>query len=385
MKRKGYDLHRVTGLIVRRLLGTMSGEEQEEYERMMKEPGLFGEAAGITDLSGTALKPDFGAARRRERAYREFRRYAGRKRPSLAGYCLRIASMAILLLAAGGGIYWLSQPTTPVALVQEIAPAQSKAYLFLADGSRVDLSKGADHICVYENNVAVCDSGVIEYDRLSGDGSQDVTYNKICVPRGGEYRLVLSDGTGIWINAETELKYPIRFGSGKREVFLKGEAYFEVKRDTSHPFVVHTSGGIVTVLGTEFNVRDYSDEEGVVTTLVKGKVEYRTERSHVILNPGYQSVDINHEILVQRVHVEEYAGWKDGKYIFFDESLEHLMSYVERTYDVSVFFTNETIKELRFSGDLQRYDRVELFLRYLESVGDVQFSVQDKTITIYKK
>lgn len=386
MKRKGYDLYNVVDLIVRRLLGGLDEKEKEEYERMMNESGLLKHTEEITVLPRLAMQPEPEGEKRRVRAYLKFRHNTQKRNLSILKSGLRVASVVLFLFAAGGGVYWFSrQAAVTSPYTQEIVPAQSRAYLYLADGSCVDLSQGAENVRIFKNNITVCDSGLLKYGGSEEKGGEDAAYNKICVPRGGEYRLILSDGTGVWINAGTELKYPVLFGEGIREVYVNGEAYFEVKKDTSRPFVVHTSRGAVKVLGTEFNVRDYIDEQRVVTTLVKGKVEYRTDHSHVVLNPGFQSIDINNKISVQRVNVEEYVGWKDGKYTFFDESLENLMRYVERTYDATVFFTNDAIRSLRFSGDLQRYDRVELFLRYLESAGDVRFDIQHKTITVYKK
>lgn len=383
MKRKGYDLHQVAGLMIRHILGMADETEWEEYGRMCQETGLLWEKDEKDDLVESAFRTDISLDKRRKEAYRRFRRYTQvRKRPVIY-YWRRVVAVATFFLAIGGGVYYFSGDIADDNLyIQEVAPAQARAYLLLSDGSRVDLSAGTR---IYEDNIAVCDSGKLEYRQQTKNRKHPEACNQIFVPRGGEYRLVLSDGTKVWINAESELKYPVQFGKGRREVFMKGEAYFEVEKDSTHPFIVHTSRGAVQVLGTEFNVRAYEDEAKVVTTLVKGSVEYHTSGSRVVLKPGFQSEDAGREVLVRRVDIEQCVGWKDGKYIFFDESLENIMRYVERTYDVEVFFTNDAVKKLRFSGDLKRYDRVELLLRYLESGGDVCFNIQSRTITVYKK
>ena len=171
---------------------------------------------------------------------------------------------------------------------------------------------------------------------------------------------------------------------------MSGEAYFKVAHDASRPFRVHTSKGVIEVLGTEFNVRDYAEEKKVETTLAEGSVAYRTVgqgrvKLTIYLKPGYQVVDDGNKLEKRQVDIERIISWKDGKYTFYDKTLEELMAYLERTYDVEVFFMNESVKGLRFSGDLQRYDKVELFLAYLEQGGDVRFSVQGRTITVYRK
>lgn len=385
MERKGYHLDQVVAVIMRHLLQT-DGHEEKEYGQLIREPGLLEHPEELEEVVKTALLPDEATKQRREQAYRQFRRHIRRNKPSIPLLLKRIAAVALLLLTIGGGIWWLSEPTgLPALYPYAIAPAQSKAFLVLSDGSRVDLSASAEYHLLQKDHVTVCDSGILEYDRSMEQAPQRLTFNQIYVPRGGEYHLILSDGTRIWVNADSELKYPVRFGQNEREVYIRGEAYFEVAKESDRPFLVHTSQGTVKVLGTEFNIRDYSDEPAVVTTLVKGAVEYCTATSAVNLKPGFQTVDANGEVSVKKVNLEEYVGWKDGNYIFFDENLESLMRYVERTYDVHVFFAQEEVKKLRFSGDLQRYDRVELFLRYLEKGGDVRFDVNQRTITVYKK
>lgn len=386
MRRKGYDLDEVVDLIVRHFLGELDENEQKKYRRMTDELELGESTDELKGFLQVGSSSDDESRKRRERAYRRFRQHTHKHRPISQSFWLQIAAVAVLLIAVGGSIYRVARnhPESTFSR-QDIFTAQSKAFLVLADGTSIGLDRGNDDARVYENNVAVCDSGLLAYKRSQEPETETIVYNKVCVPRGGEYRLVLSDGTGIWINADTELKYPIRFGSGTREVYVRGEAYFEVTKDTLRPFVVHTSRGSVKVLGTEFNVRDYDDEQAVVTTLVKGNVEYRNNDSYVVLNPGDQAIDADDKISLGRVNPEEYVGWKDGKYIFSNETLANLMKYVERTYDVTVFFANPDVRDLRFSGDLQRYDRVELFLRYLESSGDMRFEVRNRVITVYKK
>lgn len=201
--------------------------------------------------------------------------------------------------------------------------------------------------------------------------------------------LVLTDGTKVWVNADSRLKFPVRFREDHREVYLlSGEAYFEVERDESKPFLVHTSRGCVKVLGTEFNVRDYPEEHRVVTTLVNGSVQFTgKDKKKVVLEPGFQVVadSLTGTWDVREVNLKEYVGWRNGLYVFSHLTLEELMRVIERNYDVTVFFANEECKRLVFSGDLQKYETVEHFLRFIETGGDVRFVVKERTITVYKK
>lgn len=233
------------------------------------------------------------------------------------------------------------------------------------------------------------DSAVVSYAGLEKTDESKAVFHELNVPRGGEYLLVLSDSTRVWVNADSRLRYPVRF-EGKREVYLlAGEAYFDVVRDEEHPFVVHTSRGQVKVLGTEFNVNTYDKEAGVVTTLVEGSVQFAAPgkaAKSVVLKPGDQLLTgEGNDWQVREVNVAEYIAWKNGEYVFNHQTLENLMKIVERNYDVTVFFTSEECKSLRFSGDLKKYDKVEKFLQFIETGGDVRFVIKDRTITVYKK
>ena len=202
--------------------------------------------------------------------------------------------------------------------------------------------------------------------------------------------LTLPDGTKVQLNSKSTLLYPQEFTGDSRSVFLLGEANFKVKPDKKRPFIVKSNDLQITALGTEFNVRDYPDEHQVVATLVNGSVQFSDKNKsgrQVILQPGFQVVvdSLRRDWEVRKVNLEEYVGWRNGLYVFSHLTLEELMKIVERNYDVTVFFANEECKKLVFSGDLQKYEKVEYFLRFMETGGDVRFVVKDRTITVYKK
>lgn len=265
-----------------------------------------------------------------------------------------------------------------------IAPGKSKAFITMGNGERIELGSTKQELQEADGTRLSFDSTLIAYQGLSG--SKQPVYNTIDIPIGGEYQLLLADGSKVWMNADSKLRFPVSFCGAQREVFLEGEAYFEVKEDKQHPFIVHTSRGAVEVLGTHFNIRDYSDEAKVVTTLVNGRVAYRSSKQkseRIVLQPGYQVEDREGSPLVPHsVNVEMYVGWKDGKYIFENRTLEEIMQILSKWYDIVVFYRGERVKNLHFTGDLERYKNINDFLEFLEVGGDVRFTIKGKTLII---
>ena len=214
--------------------------------------------------------------------------------------------------------------------------------LILADGKRVPLGGSGRQIQ---------DHGVsgIKDDSLQGltyvqakaldEKVTVVLYNTLKVPTGGFYQLELSDGTRVWLNAESELRFPVQFGTGEREVYLKGEAYFDVRKDVARRFIVHLKESNVTVLGTSFNIKAYGDEDYIYTTLVEGKVRFTSEKEHeeVTLRPGMQSV-LNlksGKTELKEVEVEQFTAWRQGRFVFPSTTLGDLMCQLKRWYDIS--------------------------------------------------
>ena len=388
MKRKGQNIIEVTQLIIRAFLNDLSEEERERYERLIDEPDFLNNVKELNDkeyiLSELKKEPRFPS----EAAYGKLEEYMHKStRQRRIKRISWSAAVAVLLLVGTG--YYLFQINSAIPEKQEMAivPMTAKAYITLADGIRVDLMEPKrENIEEKDGTLITRDSACIVYGQQKM--VTEIIYNELRVPRGGEYMLVLSDGTRVWVNADSRLKFPVQFTGKNRDVYLlNGEIYFEVTRNGDHPFRVHTSRGMVTVLGTEFNVRDYADEREVVTTLTKGSVRYQENEKVVVLQPGEQVAanKTDGNLSVREVNLMEFTGWKDGQYVFYNQTLEVLMRNIERMYDVTVFFVNPEVKQLRFSGDLQRYERVERFLHYIETGGDVRFVVKDKTISVYKK
>ena len=207
-------------------------------------------------------------------------------------------------------------------------------------------------------------------------------YNTIIVPRGGEYVIQLSDGTKVWLNAESELRYPVSFGDGERGVYLTGEAYFQVERNESHPFTVTSGDHRITVLGTEFCVRAYKDESRILTTLEKGRVSVNSGMESVQLIPGEQSSVEGSLIKVESVDTQIYTAWRNKKYIFQEQSLGEILNTLSRWYDMRVSFDEDEFKNYRFTGELMKYSSINDFLKKLEELEKVSFKIDGRVVNV---
>ena len=266
----------------------------------------------------------------------------------------------------------------------QIRPGHRNAILELADGKVYNLTNleygGNNRI---SENIIV-DSCCLDYLRPDTLIPVALAWHKVIVPRGGEFQISLEDGTRVWLNSESTLKYPEVFTGTTREVFLEGEAYFEVTPGNK-PFIVRSTYGNVYVHGTSFNVKSYKEEEKTYTTLVSGKVSCTYENQEIELQPGEQAITSKHEAMEKRkVNVAEYIGWKDGLYIFKRRSLGSIMNELARWYDIEVVYKDEGLKNILFTGNLKRYDTINTFMKIIKRSGDINYRIEGKTIILYK-
>ena len=268
-------------------------------------------------------------------------------------------------------------------------PGTSKAILMMADGKEVVLEQGQNlNILLNERvRVATSSQGIV-YEEY-GKGMVTEEYNKLTTPVGGEYSLVLSDGTKVFLNADSELKYPVEFSDGKRIVDLKGEAYFEVHKDSLRPFIVRMNGAEVTVLGTSFNVNTYGDDGQIYTTLVNGSVRVSSVKNGQaeVLKPGMQSVmDVQSgQLTVREVDVEPYVAWREGRFVLRAMTLDLIMRQLQRWYDFEVFYQNPELKDYEFRGVIKRDMDLDKVLSVIKVTTNVDFEVKGKVITIIKR
>ena len=295
----------------------------------------------------------------------------------LTAYAASIAAVAVVTIMLFTG----NKGTDGVA---EILPGDYKAQLTLADGRIVDIS---DHQLEINEQGALIDNtdNTISYNTQEQEKKSALQkYNVLSTPKGGEYRLRLSDGSLVHLNAESSVRYPVAFSGSRREVELIGEAFFEVTENPKMPFVVKTNRGETTVLGTSFGIRAYQDEAVSYTTLVTGKIGFAYLGQSVLLTPGEQAVADNVGNVVKRhVDVWEYTGWKEGLYTFNQRSVEAIMKELGRWYDFDTCYENEQVKAIEFTGSLRRRENIEHFMQLLARTGEVSYKIEGRMITLY--
>jgi len=325
-----------------------------------------------------------------KKALKKIHRKTGIHSPYLNSQIIAVTSIAasILILIYFQFLRTGNNPEPPKTeqLVQSIVPGTNKAVLVLADGTEHDLSSGGNSVINEEGSEIKNSGNKLEYTSKSAQATE-TKYNTLKIPRGGEYFLVLADGTKVWLNSETTLRFPVQFESDVRRVELTGEAYFEVSRNDNVPFIVSSGDQQVKVLGTQFNISSYPDNQSILTTLVEGSVEVSLEGNpaeKTMLKPSEQSYLSRNEsqILKRNVDVAQYVAWKDGRFVFQDQMLEDIMKTLSKWYDVQVVFANENDKNLRFTGNLERYTDFNNILRKIERTNEVKFEITDKLITI---
>ena len=281
-----------------------------------------------------------------------------------------------------------SKETTPTIVnteVVDIEPGTNKAILTLENGSQITLEKGKS----IQTPNAISNGEEIKYDSDNID-AEEVVYNYLTIPRGGQFQVVLEDGTEVWLNSESKLKYPVRFKEGEtRKVeLIYGEAYFVVSPSTNHQgakFKVFNNAQEVEVIGTQFNIKAYKDENSISTTLVEGKVNVSIENRKQSLVPNQQLIlnTISNTTSIQDVDVYNEIAWKDGVFSFDEKSLEEIMTVLSRWYDIEVVFKTKSIEKLEFVGILRKNQSIEAILNSIKNFGGIKnYTIVGKKIIL---
>jgi transmembrane sensor len=265
-------------------------------------------------------------------------------------------------------------------------PGKTRAVLELANGNSYELTENANEIFEDEGGLIITKDSLNQLSYFSNnDEMQEEVYNILRVPRGGEYVLTLNDGTKVWLNAGSELRYPVLFLGEKRDVFLKGEGYFEVVNRGDNPFHVHLESSVVSVLGTKFNISAYESQDFVATTLVEGSVEVSVDGADSnILDPGQQSTLIrsSNEIIVKEVDTDLYTSWVNGLFEFENMSLERITNQLSRWYKVDFLFRETAARSLHFTGAAQREMPIAFLLEMIEKTTAIQFGIEADGISV---
>ncbi|MDY7394335.1 DUF4974 domain-containing protein [Aureibaculum sp. 2210JD6-5] len=299
------------------------------------------------------------------------------------GWKYAVAASIVLLISVG---YYFSTKENSNAETNMIVNQKStikigtdKATLTLEDGSTIALEKGKGY------NAANAKSNGEKIVYKAKKASPEIAYNTLTIPRGGQFFIELADGTKVWLNSESQLKYPVTFIEGETRIveLLYGEAYFEVTPSTQHhgsKFKVLTQVQEVEVLGTEFNIKAYRDEASIYTTLVEGKISLEANNQKEFLKPRQQSTLNSKNISLAMVDVYNEIAWKDGVFSFDDMSLKNIMKVLSRWYDIDVRFENNEIENTAFNGILRKKQPLEDILNTIKNTNSINYEIKDKTI-----
>lgn len=375
-------------LIIRNLEGSASDEEilslQEWLSLSERNFALYADFRKYWLRAGQDQRYEVG------RAWRKMdRRLEQRKSKSYSRFWIKASSYAaVVILVVAIGYYATEYNRIPV--VAELAggniePGSKKAILVLGSNEKVELNGRSGDSLLTNNAVMKNEGNTLVYNDDRQENKRE-EYNRLITPRGGEYSVVLSDGTKVWLNAESELKYPVQFAGGERRVYLKGEAYFAVKKQVGQSFVVCSDKARITVLGTEFNVRNY-EADAIATTLVKGSVVVAHEGGRACkLVPGQQAV-VNRAggIEVREVETGLYTAWKDGFFVYRDRTLDDILKELSRWYDFTYFYQNSVLENMVLTAKIRKFDSVNEIFEILSETGRFGFVTKGKTVTVVAK
>lgn len=299
----------------------------------------------------------------------------------------RLSAVACLLCVILGSFWLLTGPgkITEQHLAKGTLENSHQVVLKMSNGKQIVLNQ-PEPLNLQEGQRKIqANKKIVDYFHgQMTTTEEEMKYNILSVPNGGEYQVILADGTHVHLNAASELKYPVFFSGDKREVFLKGEAFFDVAKDSEHPFIVKVGPMHVKVLGTRFNINAYRTDGIYETTLTEGKVEVSNQMTtkRVVLSPNQQAQLKDGQLSVREVDASLYTSWINGKFYFEKEFLSEITAQLERWYDIHFFFTREALKQEKFTGVILKDYTIEQILTIIEKTTNVKFSVNGKTVVV---
>lgn len=379
MKKEMKTTTDISKLIARKILGdTLAPEEEAALQAWLSDErnAATYEEVKRLDLVSAMLRlerEDYGermVARFRRTQQRRMLRLFLRRASVWAGVA---AVVALLFLAVPRSARRLAGDSTQQTAMT-IVPGEAKAILTLADGQQIDVT-GGDHRVV---------DRLLDSVSMALADTVAVRYNTLSIPRGGEFRYELADGTRVWLNAESELRFPETFGGGERRVYVKGEVFFDVAHDEAHPFVVSTGRGDVRVLGTRFNLTDYAGTP-LAATLVEGRIRFHTpDGRDYDVRPSQQLTfdEAGGTVDVQTVDVSVYTAWVDHQFVFRNQSLEDILTTLSRWYDFHPVFADDSLRGIRLSGRLYRGDDIRVLLDSYERAAGIRFVIRGENILV---
>lgn len=380
------NAERIGYLVVSYIQGTLTPLERRELDAWIlsseKNEELFDELTSEENIEKTmawyaSLNEDKALERIKKRI--SFKRETRRLIPF--SFVTVAASVLVILALAAFFIWQQNQGSVPPATGNNIAvsndplPGSDKAILTLANGKKLVLDSTAP--ASIEDGKIRIEEGMITYQVAA---TEVPSQNLLTVPRGGQYKLVLPDGTKVWLNSESSLKYPTSFTGSERRVVLTGEGYFEVTKNKEKPFIVDAASNSIRVLGTQFNVNSYGDENVFTTTLVEGSVQITNGKATSILKPGQQARVTEKGINVVEADTYEAMAWKNGEFVFRNTPVQSIVRQLARWYDLQVEFRDSVEKHL--NATIKRNVSLSKVLHYLEQTGEVHFKLEGKKLVV---
>jgi len=400
-------MHDIGGLLFRRVKGELSEAEHIQLDQWLirQDPESRQFFEDCTDLGQIHAALNVMYQFDMRAAYADLERRLGLEplrvtpvitasKPAWRWYRYLMAACIIVLISGVGLFFLLHKKNADVAVEpvtkrfkNDIAPGGEKAILQLSDGRTIVLDKASNGELAKQGSTKVLklDNGQLAYH--AAGGAHELLYNTISTPRGGQYQVILPDGSKVWLNTSSALKFPTSFSGKERVVELTGEAYFEIAKNKDLPFIVRTTSATgqtfeIDVLGTEFDVMAYGDETHQTATLVNGSIKVASGHQDLTLKPGDQaSTDkANTLALTSGVNVEEITAWKEGRFQFENADIESIMRQVARWYDIEVEYKGKI--DQRFRGKIPQKVNISTLLQILESTGRVHFKIDGKKVTV---
>jgi len=384
------ELHPISTIIFKEIIGKASADEKEMihrwreeepenelcYQQIHNRERLRVEYNQHRNMNSTSAMHHMKALIAQERR-RHLRQLAAKI--SVAAAIIAFVYLGLAILEWDINLFGERQRLAD----QQILHGNVKAVLTLGTGETIVLDDAQKTIADEDAVIKKGDNGSLTYSLKTK--TCKLKFNDLQVPRGGEFTLVLEDGTKVWLNSETKLRYPVSFVGDERRVFLEGEALFKVAKG-SKPFIVESQGQLVKVYGTEFNISAYPSDHLIYTTLIEGHVGIQAESigSIVDLVPGVQSMFNKNslEINLRQVNTDEITSWRTGMIVFEYQSFEQIMQTLARWYDFEYQYAGSDVRDLQYKGKVPRYGDFNEVLDVLESCGGIKFRVKGKMVTI---
>ena len=382
------EFDRLKKIIVKDILGSASGEERrllDEWRNQSEEHQRLYEKLVSGSFLEKAVSDNNKALRRREWKRLEARIVRRRGRSVRLIRFRVVAAVCILALGIGAVGLWSNsrQDRGGSPLAGSIQIGSPKAIVELAGGQQFLFNKDTTLRLEAQGIQLVSSRDTLDIIQPVIAGERGEEYNVVRIPHGGEYITRLPDDSVVHLNAGSELKVPVYFGTESREVWLRGEGFFEVVHRENLIFTVHTDKADISVLGTEFDVRAYTDEKEVVTTLVQGAVGVSSGRTYDRLKSGEQArIAGKGDVRVAEVDIYPFIAWKNGRMVFENERLEKIMAELQRWYDFELFYADPDVKEMHFTIDILKYEEISKVLNLMERMNKVKFTQKGRTVVV---